>query len=729
MATVNIKTITVNLPGSGGVQTYSLTPDTMVKFGFDLSEAVFAGVDGDLVITVEGGGIVVLKGYMALAEAGRLPTFEMMDGEQTPGDFYMFAFAEVEQTTEEGLETAAGGQAGGSGAGEYSDDPGTLGDGLEALGGQGDAYDVREPAAAEEIPAAPLETAVVEEGEPVQIVLNPGFEGRDTYYDDGDNHLDGIRSFNGDSFMDIDRWDNEGTMGYPNGILTFASPVFLGGPSPAEQYGMYWDGEGLNTMMQLDTSPFFIDTMTQSIAVQAGESATVAFSFAPQLGEVNPGTNDFKVLLGEQEVATVNWGGQVEGEDGMSHIWLVTLGEGVTLPAGSPLLVNGEGDYYFVNNGVSWGDDESMIPTWTELSFTLTVEVNHSELTFIEDVMPYGPPVITVYDNGLENGQHEGGINDGFGTLIDNVSVYRDFDEVIYDESDFFMDWAFGANDRSLSEYLTDNVAPILGTAGEDAIFGDTPEEDGTRPILDGEETGLGTLDLDVVNGLGGDDAIYGGNGVNLLLGGEGNDFVVGGRGLNLMAGEEGDDFLGGGRGLNILVGGVGNDIIEAGEGRLDVFQEGGELADLLDSGPGFLEDVLENFNSANIIVTGDGHDAVELNDGLDVLFINEDVVGSGENTVTVENFNAFDHPLDGGDFLVLGDGVEIVDDDMIDGNLHLYVETDGDPTDSVEVILQGVPDGPWLDAHIIETGGHTFADEINDLVQQIIDSGGDLAA
>lgn len=142
MANPTTNILQVSLPGPGQTQAYTLTADTPVKFNFDLSEAVFTGVNGNLEIVVEGGGTVILENYQALAESGTLPTFETLNGEQVAGEVYLFAFADAEDaTTEEELETAADAGGGGSGAGDYSDDAGALFDGVDALGGQGDAFD------------------------------------------------------------------------------------------------------------------------------------------------------------------------------------------------------------------------------------------------------------------------------------------------------------------------------------------------------------------------------------------------------------------------------------------------------------------------------------------------------------------------------------------------------------------------------------------------------------
>ncbi|WP_285906929.1 cadherin-like domain-containing protein, partial [Pseudodesulfovibrio pelocollis] len=126
--------LTLTLPGDGKSSRFQIAPDMLVAFDFDVSDAIFTGSGNDLVISVEGHGIIVIEDYLVLAEQGALPTFELMGGILVPGDVYLFAFNEV--TEEEELETAADGSSGSSGAGAYSDDSGSLVDGFDSLGGQ-----------------------------------------------------------------------------------------------------------------------------------------------------------------------------------------------------------------------------------------------------------------------------------------------------------------------------------------------------------------------------------------------------------------------------------------------------------------------------------------------------------------------------------------------------------------------------------------------------------------
>lgn len=750
------------------VATYDVANQTAVQFAFELTPDQLRTEGTTLVIELEGGE-VRLENFYGADGSTHVQVFQTQSGQEFLATEFLGAIMATSGSPSTELETAAEGQSGGSGAGDYDDSTGNLGDGLNAVGGQGDAYAPQAVQAVEAGAPGAVEADANGPTGPVQIVLNPGFEGGEWY---SNPHSDsGIPQY------DTDRWVHE-------------TPGRVNGPEYSQKD---WVNDVVsNKYMQVDTRERYIDNMSQSIAVQEGDDATIAFTFSPYMkagyeysrsGDSNfeyynnPATNDFKVLLGEQELATVHFGG-FEGND---IIWIVTLGTGVSL--GVDLPVNEMGQYYFINNGLDWTqlaqDDGGAERVWSELSFTVNVADSHSKLTFLEnppqhDSVEPRPEYMASRDSDWYS--HE--TNEGNGIYIDNVTVYRDFDEVIYDQSDFIMDRLgisrigdmddvghyLKDNIDNVLDYLGDNLQPIMGTEGDDAIFGDTPAADGSRPILDGVETGLGTLDLDIINGQGGDDAIYGGNGVNMLLGGEGNDFIVGGRGVNLLAGGEGNDYLGGGRGINILVGGEGDDIIEAGAGRLDIFEEGGGLDGLLEDAPGSVVDILEGFNSANIIITGDGNDLIELNDGMDVIFVNRSTLGSGENTITVENFNPFVSKydvedifdtdgngrfneddldnlgaLDAGDvldvlrsdFFLLGEDVGIVKGSATTDHgdyvfdIVGYDESGNLTGDRASVRLVGAGDA----ADSVVRNMHPAADEINDMIQYLIQTGGDFGS
>ncbi|QJB57170.1 VCBS domain-containing protein [Pseudodesulfovibrio sp. zrk46] len=130
--------ITVTKPAIDGVTTIPVAADAALIFDFDISTAEFNGNGPDLVITLEEGGVVIVKDYLIMAEEGTLPTFELMDGTEVPGDVYLFAFNEESSDQQDNFDTAADSAASGSGVGSYVDDSGNLFRGVDSLGNQGD---------------------------------------------------------------------------------------------------------------------------------------------------------------------------------------------------------------------------------------------------------------------------------------------------------------------------------------------------------------------------------------------------------------------------------------------------------------------------------------------------------------------------------------------------------------------------------------------------------------
>ncbi len=106
------------------------------------------------------------------------------------------------------------------------------------------------------------------------------------------------------------------------------------------------------------------------------------------------------------------------------------------------------------------------------------------------------------------------------------------------------------------------------------------------------DQTGTGGRDFLVANrfsdssidGLGGNDRIFGGFGNDDLLGGDGNDLIDGGNGDDFIDGGNNNDNLFGKLGNDILLGGDGNDLVDGGLG--DDFLGGGDGNDQLIGGP-----------------------------------------------------------------------------------------------------------------------------------------------
>lgn len=486
-----------------------LSPDAPLRFGFDLSEATFAGSGNDLVISCAQGGCVVLRGYLALAVEGTLPTFEMLDGERVPGDFYLFAFEPGDLPDIE-LATEAGDAPQGAGSGEYSDDPGALGLGLDAVDGQND---LPSPSGVPLLPVQgipPLDATPGRHGETsepifadqvdVQIVLNPGFEHPE--HDEDWIYLD-----------DAGHWHNAGEarpLEAPRfrGMRLFSLLAESAGRPPVKSWGAAPGRESAEgeRFMELDARQGTVDTLTQAIATQAGGTVTVSFNFTPRMDGVDDhgmSTNDFKVTLGDRLVAAVTW-------DAASGAWLVTLGEGVTTADGS------DRDFHFTNDGYIPGIDGTATD-WTHLSFSLTADQDHADLSFHEYAAR----------------------DDGFGALLDFVNVVRGFD-ILTEGAD------------------RDGVEFLAGTNGDDAIFGSP------RGVVDGVEDAFSFAE--VIDGGAGDDALYGGqNFLTVLSGGEGDDFIVAGRPVTFGM-EESQD-MDTGVGMNLILPGCGNDYIRLGDG------------------------------------------------------------------------------------------------------------------------------------------------------------------
>ena len=105
---------------------------------------------------------------------------------------------------------------------------------------------------------------------------------------------------------------------------------------------------------------------------------------------------------------------------------------------------------------------------------------------------------------------------------------------------------------------------------------------------LGGDDTILGSTDIDLVNGNGGNDVLYGRGGGDRLFGGQGadvlfgedeNDALFGNRGNDSLDGGDGNDLLRGGKAFDTLSGGAGDDTLIGDLGRDTLI--GGDGADL----------------------------------------------------------------------------------------------------------------------------------------------------
>ncbi|MBE1275324.1 calcium-binding protein [Enterovibrio baiacu] len=135
------------------------------------------------------------------------------------------------------------------------------------------------------------------------------------------------------------------------------------------------------------------------------------------------------------------------------------------------------------------------------------------------------------------------GSSDGYGALIDNVSLKYSPSE------NTFNDTIFAGEGEDI----------VYGGAGGDIIYG----EAGNDTLKGGAEDDIiyGGDGNDILNGGQGNDTLYGGNGDDTLLGGAGGDALYGGAGNDyLQAGFDDDIIMDGGTGIDRYVGSEGND-------------------------------------------------------------------------------------------------------------------------------------------------------------------------
>ena len=244
-----------------------------------------------------------------------------------------------------------------------------------------------------------------------------------------------------------------------------------------------------------------------------------------------------------------------------------------------------------------------------------------------------------------------------------------------------------GFQDQSFSKSAVSKVI-FIGFDGDDEFVNETPVE---SLILGngGNDTLIGGIGIDVVNGGdgddtivgdGGDDRLIGGPGADVIEGGLGNDRVFGGEGLNRLFGDEGADLIFGGSDVDTIFGGDGadqvfplggDDVVNLGDGGLPGATDPAD-ADLVLGGTG--NDVLSGGLGLNIFYGGDGEDQVTGGDGenrmhgqngSDSLISgagNDYLAGQlGDDTISGGDGNDYIIPGFGDDVVDAGDGVDYV--------------------------------------------------------------------
>jgi Ca2+-binding RTX toxin-like protein len=169
--------------------------------------------------------------------------------------------------------------------------------------------------------------------------------------------------------------------------------------------------------------------------------------------------------------------------------------------------------------------------------------------------------------NGYADAGEQSTVTDATGAYhfsdlpLGDVPVRVELPSAQYPRTDLWEHWGFDA---------AVTVAPGTTTTANLAVTG------GATPLGD---TILGTIYYDVIDALGGDDRVFGGDGQDQIDGGDGNDMVKGQAYHDRLAGGAGDDLLVGGFGADTLVGGAGDDVLIGGSGN-DLFVTDGAGAD-----------------------------------------------------------------------------------------------------------------------------------------------------
>lgn len=244
----------------------------------------------------------------------------------------------------------------------------------------------------------------------------------------------------------------------------------------------------------------------------------------------------------------------------------------------------------------------------------------------------------------------------------------------------------------------------ITGTNGDDILVGDlnntSPEEDLIEG-LGGNDFLFGQDEADHLFGGDGQDTLFGGDGKDKALGGQGADHIEGGDGADILRGGGGEDSLEGGDGMDTLYGGAKDDNLDGGEKADELF--GGDGDDVLQGGLG--SDTLFGGDGDDVLYTGGGSggnpffngftgggNALSGDEGEDTFVVEGD--SSGANFLF--DFDKGEDALNFG----LNSGIDDLDDLLTfsyDGLGGLYIDqtADGGPVTiingiTVEDLLEG---------------------------------------
>ncbi|MGJ3230757.1 MAG: calcium-binding protein [Oceanicaulis sp.] len=289
----------------------------------------------------------------------------------------------------------------------------------------------------------------------------------------------------------------------------------------------------------------------------------------------------------------------------------------------------------------------------------------------------------------LQSGISFGGSQTGFDTLS-NIENLRGGDG---------LDLLNGNADAN-TFFLSAGADQIDGRGGLDTVDASAESDSVSINLSTGSYsgTGLGGTFQNVENATGGagDDTLTGDAGANVLSGLAGDDALDGGAGDDMLDGGDGADTLDGGAGADTILGGAGDDTIVG--DTLDASVDGGDGFDTMAfAGGTAVADVLAmdgSVSNVEIIRIGDT---------------------PGSNTYVVLEGMSIQDAIDaaaGGDTIVLGDGVHVIDAQIvIDKDLSL--EGQGQASTTLELGFDTGTSGDARGWFLVNDGVNFSASEL----------------
>ena len=171
-----------------------------------------------------------------------------------------------------------------------------------------------------------------------------------------------------------------------------------------------------------------------------------------------------------------------------------------------------------------------------------------------------------------------------------------------------------------------------------------------------GDDSILGSIENDLIDGLDGNDTLNGRSGNDTLKGGNGEDSLDGGFDNDILEGGDGNDILDGLGGNDILEGGDGNDTLDGRNGNDTL--KGGNGEDSLDGS--FDNDILEGGQDSDTLSGRTGADifayAGDPFEGRDVSAPEREIIADNQDFISDFDFAEDKYRFNATDFDVVGD-------------------------------------------------------------------------